>query len=274
MCFPLAEGPFLALFPSAGRNAFRIPPLNGRLHARASDTASTHSVPARGFFTGHIALLTAVIVLLYIIWVTYAERWLPTLLWWPVSLAASALIAIHYLPGFIPLRLFPWDLASASPPIQMIWLPWDKALVALTLLAWWLRRPKQPLVSLDITALAFCLTFFGAAAVDHDQCRELAAEVAGCLLVVAGTERRGGLLAEEAFFRGLLQSQLIRWFGAWPGIIVATLAYAALHLLVNPVYALLAGIAGLGYGMVLHFSGRLSWRCCCTLRSTPCTSSC
>ena len=61
----------------------------------------------------------------------------------------------------------------------------------------------------------------GAAAVDHDQCRELAAEVAGCLLVVAGTERRGGLLAEEAFFRGLLQSQLIRWFGAWPGIIVA-----------------------------------------------------
>lgn len=84
-----------------------------------------------GFFTGHIALLTAVIVLLYIIWVTYAERWLPTLLWWPVSLAASALIAIHYLPGFIPLRLFPWDLASASPPIQMIWLPWDKALVAL-----------------------------------------------------------------------------------------------------------------------------------------------
>ncbi|MCC0404986.1 hypothetical protein LJG46_32865, partial [Pseudomonas aeruginosa] len=42
------------------------------------------------------------------------------------------------------------------PPIQMIWLPWDKALVALTLLAWWLRRPKQPLVSLDITALAFC----------------------------------------------------------------------------------------------------------------------
>ena len=51
---------------------------------------------------------------------------------------------------------------------------------------------------------------------------------------------------------------MIRWFGAWPGIIVATLAYAALHLLVNPVYALLAGIAGLGYGMVLHFSGRLS----------------
>ncbi|MGC8383785.1 hypothetical protein ACP3P8_09800 [Pseudomonas aeruginosa] len=62
---------------------------------------------------------------------TYAERWLPTLLWWPVSIAASALIAIHYLPGFIPLRLFPWDLASASPPIRMIWLPWDKALVAL-----------------------------------------------------------------------------------------------------------------------------------------------
>ena len=42
-----------------------------------------------GFFTGHIALLTAVIVLLYIIWVTYAERWLPTLLWWPVSLACG-----------------------------------------------------------------------------------------------------------------------------------------------------------------------------------------
>ncbi len=212
-----------------------------------------------GFFTGHIALLTAVIVLLYIIWVTYAERWLPTLLWWPVSLAASALIAIHYLPGFIPLRLFPWDLASASPPIQMIWLPWDKALVALTLLAWWLRRPKQPLVSLDITALAFCLTFFVVPLLS------IMTNAASWqpkwpdafwwwLVLNVGVVS----LAEEAFFRGLLQSQLIRWFGAWPGIIVATLAYAALHLLVNPVYALLAGIGGLGYGMVLHFSGRLS----------------
>ncbi|PXB89101.1 CPBP family intramembrane metalloprotease, partial [Pseudomonas aeruginosa] len=198
-------------------------------------------------------------VLLYIIWVTYAERWLPTLLWWPVSLAASALIAIHYLPGFIPLRLFPWDLASASPPIQMIWLPWDKALVALTLLAWWLRRPKQPLVSLDITALAFCLTFFVVPLLS------IMTNAASWqpkwpdafwwwLVLNVGVVS----LAEEAFFRGLLQSQLIRWFGAWPGIIVATLAYAALHLLVNPVYALLAGIAGLGYGMVLHFSGRLS----------------
>ncbi len=141
----------------------------------------------------------------------------------------------------------------------MIWLPWDKALVALTLLAWWLRRPKQPLVSLDITALAFCLTFFVVPLLS------IMTNAASWqpkwpdafwwwLVLNVGVVS----LAEEAFFRGLLQSQLIRWFGAWPGIIVATLAYAALHLLVNPVYALLAGIAGLGYGMVLHFSGRLS----------------
>ncbi len=189
---------------------------------------------------------------------TYAERWLPTLLWWPVSLAASALIAIHYLPGFIPCAcsLGPCQRQPADPD--------DLAALGQgpgrpTLLAWWLRRPKQPLVSLDITALAFCLTFFAVPLLS------IMTNAASWqpkwpdafwwwLVLNVGVVS----LAEEAFFRGLLQSQLIRWFGAWPGIIVATLAYAALHLLVNPVYALLAGIAGLGYGMVLHFSGRLS----------------
>ena len=60
-----------------------------------------------GFFTGHIALLTAVIVLLYIIWVTYAERWLPTLLWWPVSLAASAPSPSTTCPASFPCACSP-----------------------------------------------------------------------------------------------------------------------------------------------------------------------
>ena len=155
----------------------------------------------------------------------------------------------------------------------MIRLPWDKALVVLTQLAWWLRWPKQPLVSLDITALAFCLTFFAVPLLSIRPCRELAAEVAGCLLVVAGTER-GGLLAEEAFFRGLLQSQLIRWFGACRNHRRdPRLRRAAL--LVNPGYALLAGIAGLGYGMVpAPSAGVVPGGAAARPRSTPCTSSC
>ncbi|MGC8383786.1 CPBP family intramembrane glutamic endopeptidase [Pseudomonas aeruginosa] len=75
---------------------------------------------------------------------------------------------------------------------------------------------------------------------------------------MAGTERRGGLAGRGGFLPRPAAKPVDPLVRRLAGIIVATLAYAALHLLVNPVYALLAGIAGLGYGMVLHFSGRLS----------------
>lgn len=55
-------------------------------------------------------------------------------------LAASDVLAAHLLPGFSPhvLRGF-LQYSSDAPPV-VLQLSWDKALVGLTLLAWWLGK--------------------------------------------------------------------------------------------------------------------------------------
>ncbi|ERI53505.1 hypothetical protein N878_15260 [Pseudomonas sp. EGD-AK9] len=66
------------------------------------------------------------------------------------------------------------------------------------------------------------------------------------------------VMAEELLFRGLLQRALIRRLGAWPGLLLTAALFGAAHLPFSPLFALVAGIAGLGYGLALHYSGRLS----------------
>ncbi|WP_372868356.1 lysostaphin resistance A-like protein, partial [Pseudomonas sp.] len=66
------------------------------------------------------------------------------------------------------------------------------------------------------------------------------------------------VLAEELLFRGLLQTYLVGWLGSGPGIILTALLFGAVHAPFSPLFAVVAGIAGLGYGLVFHYSGRLS----------------
>lgn len=71
----------------------------------------------------------------------------------------------------------------------------------------------------------------------------------GFLLVVG--------LAEEFFFRGLLQPQLARLTGSFPaGLILASLVFGSVHLpyraFPNWKFALLAAIAGVFYGLSYH----------------------
>jgi membrane protease YdiL (CAAX protease family) len=66
------------------------------------------------------------------------------------------------------------------------------------------------------------------------------------------------VLAEELLFRGLLQTHLVGWLGICPGILLTVLLFGAVHAHFSPLFAVVAGIAGLGYGLVFHYSGRLS----------------
>lgn len=68
--------------------------------------------------------------------------------------------------------------------------------------------------------------------------------------------------AEEAFFRGLVQGGLTRWLAckgrpAWPAILVAALLFGLAHAGGGMAYALLAAVAGLGYGLVRERTGRV-----------------
>ena len=70
-------------------------------------------------------------------------------------------------------------------------------------------------------------------------------------------------LAEEAFFRGLLQRQLARVLrGRVPGaalvaILAAAAAFGATHFAGGTTYVLLATLAGIGYGTACHLTGRV-----------------
>jgi len=189
----------------------------------------------------------------------YADNYLPEPLWWLLSLLAGAALGAHLLPGFQPWTLWPARSLSADAPPYALRLSWDKLLLGLALLAWWLGQHStatcQPGKALGVAVLTL-----------------LAVPPLAMVLGLVGWQPKwpDGLwlwlvvnlgvtvLAEELLFRGLLQTRLVRWLGAWPGLLLTALLFGAVHAPLSPLFAVLAGIAGLGYGLLFHYSGRLS----------------
>ena len=64
-------------------------------------------------------------------------------------------------------------------------------------------------------------------------------------------------MAEELLFRGILQRWLVQRLGAVAGIGLTALLFGAAHWPFSPLFAAVAVLAGLGYGLVFHVSGRL-----------------
>jgi membrane protease YdiL (CAAX protease family) len=140
-------------------------------------------------------------------------------------------------------------------------LSWDKLLVGLSLLAWWLGQADSPLnrlqprhlgaaVLLTLTGVPLLALQLGVVAWQPKWPQDLWLWLAVNLGVT--------VLAEELLFRGLLQTRLIAWLGVWPGIALTALLFGAVHAPFSPLFALVAGVAGLGYGLAFHYSDRLS----------------
>lgn len=191
-------------------------------------------------------------------WV-FAERQLPTRLWLPVTLLSSVALAAHLLPGFSPLPLGEAQKLSPDAPPYALRLSWDKLLVGMTLLAWWLGRPAQPApsphrawIAVLATLLLVPLLAMGLGLVGwQPKWPALIWEWLAVNLLVT-------VLAEELVFRGLLQPALVSRLGARNGILLTAALFGAVHLPFSPLFALLAGLAGLGYGLAFYSSGRLS----------------
>lgn len=63
---------------------------------------------------------------------------------------------------------------------------------------------------------------------------------------------------EELLFRGLIQPVLINAAGVFPGILITSLLFAAMHLPQNALIwqsAVVIGVAGFGFGVIRHISG-------------------
>ncbi|WP_375739604.1 lysostaphin resistance A-like protein [Pseudomonas boanensis] len=195
---------------------------------------------------------------LFSAWVFAGER-LSAQLWLPVTLLAATALAAHLLPGFKALLLSAPQALSPDAPTYVLRLSWDKLLVGMTLLAWWLGRPRTANGNLRLTCLVILATLL------------LVPLLALALGLVAWQPKWPGLiwewlavnllvavLAEELLFRGLLQPALVSRLGVWPGLLATAALFGAVHLPFSPLFALLAGCAGLGYGLAFHYSGRLA----------------
>ncbi|WP_159972316.1 CPBP family intramembrane glutamic endopeptidase [Pseudomonas sp. 8Z] len=196
----------------------------------------------------------------FIVLVLLGERWLPDSLWRTLVLLASIALAAHLVPGFTASELWPPRTISQDAPPYALRLSWDKALVGMALLAWWLGRPS-PAHGDWRRALPFSLTTL----LLTPPTAWLIGVVAwqpkwpdGLLLWLA-VNLGVAVLAEELLFRGLLQPALITRLGTWPGLLLTAALFGAAHLPFSPTFALVATLAGLGYGLVFQRSGQLRW---------------
>lgn len=192
-------------------------------------------------------------------WVLYAQRHLPGWLWLGGSLLASLALAAHGLPGFTPLPLSEARPISADAAPYTVRLHWDKLLLGATLLAWWWCQPHPPRSRQGLAGLCALATLLAAPALALGLGvlawqPKWPAELAPWLAVNLGVTA----LAEELLFRGLLQGALVARLGAARGIGLTAALFGLAHAPFGSAFALVAGVAGLGYGWTLQLSGRLA----------------
>ena len=211
-----------------------------------------------GLALGFIEPLGLALSAAFIVWVLFGEKQLPRWLWWSGGLLGGIALAAHLLPGFQATPLWPPRQLSGDAPPYALRLSWDKLLLGLTLLAWWLGQPPRPAVQPRLAALAGLTTL-------------LAVPLAALALGLVGWQPKWpqqlwlwlavnlgvAVLAEELLFRAWLQPALVARLGTFGGLVLTALLFGAAHLPFSPLFALVALVAGLGYGLAFHYSGQL-----------------
>lgn len=209
---------------------------------------------ALGGLVQPVALLCGV---LFVAWIA-ARPCVAPRAWLPVTLVMAVLFAAHLVPGFVALPLGPPQHLGGSQPWQLR-LALEKALVALALLlAWWGTpvgpwrvRPLLATVGLTLGGVPGLALALGVLGWQPKWPEGLLAWLAINLLVTC--------LAEELVFRAFLQRRLSERLGMPTGLLLTSLLFGLAHLPAGAGFALLAGLAGVGYGLAFHCSGNRLW---------------
>jgi len=215
-----------------------------------------------GSLAGGIQPAGALAGLLFVAWVLGARPHLAEAAWLAGTLLAGLALAAHLLPGFVPLPLAePRPLSPDAPPYGLR-LSWDKLLLGATLLAWWASEGRRDAPSttrarrawlcalatlVGVPALALAV---GLVAWQPKWPAELPLWLALNLGVTVPSE--------ELLFRGLLQGALVRRLGPAAGVGLCAALFGLAHMPFGAAFALVAGVAGLGYGWMLQLSGHLA----------------
>ncbi|EKO4006567.1 CPBP family intramembrane metalloprotease [Vibrio fluvialis] len=177
---------------------------------------------------------------------------------WTLLLLWCAALMLHALPGFGNTKVLDTVLTGPMSTPFSLYLNIDKPLVFFAL---WLAFPSllgtlapphwrntlfvlPPLLGLLLVAW-----FLGALKPEFSLPDWLWLFALNNLLLTC--------MVEEALFRGLIQQTLTRVGGEIFGIAAASLLFGLAHLSGGILLVVFAALAGLGYGLAFHFSGRL-----------------
>lgn len=167
-------------------------------------------------------------------------------------------LSMHLIPGFENLKVLDSVIAKPQSTPFSMYLNLDKPLVFFALLMMWpallgkARRPDYRLLTLTLVALFSLLpvaVFLGALKPQVSLPEWWWLFVINNLLFTC--------VAEEAFFRGFLQQGLSKRFGIHIGLIVASVLFGLAHFNGGALLIIFATLAGIGYGVVFHLTGRL-----------------
>lgn len=179
----------------------------------------------------------------------------------------SLALALHAAPGFHNLLVVQDLVLARDSQPYTLYLNYDKGIAGLLLLALavgagrepgtWRRVGRiVPLLGAPLLTVVMLLALaLGLVRWDPKLPELLPWWVAANLLITC--------IAEEAFFRGLIQRRLARWLaprqrhGALLALVVAALLFGLAHGGGGPEYVVLASVAGVGYGLAYQLTGRI-----------------
>lgn len=183
-----------------------------------------------------------------------------------VAALLALVMAMHFLPGFHNPRLLDNVKVSVDAVPFTLYANFDKAAAGLFLLVFFCRRTASlhdfgimlkkaaPLAALTIVGLIGAALALKLVKVDF--------KLPAFTIVFLVTNLFFTCIAEEAFFRGLLQEKLsgalakIR-YGEYVAIGCSALLFGMVHLAGGAAYAALATLAGLGYACIYSVTKRV-----------------
>jgi len=188
---------------------------------------------------------------------------------WPLYVLVVLALGFRLLPGFAPVPVLV-TLGAGNP--SMVWFTPEKLLLLglvpplvltpVTPGSGWFGRDRPRLAVALILGITLLALIPLALALGFAR----PGWVAGSLPVLAWLADHlvFTCVLEESFFRGIVQTALIRgfadrgWSQAAPlGIIAASLFFGGAHVGGGAAFMLLATVAGLGYGVAYYLTGRI-----------------
>lgn len=177
---------------------------------------------------------------------------------WTLILIWCALLFLHRVPGFNNLLVLDNVLAGPhSLPFSM-YMNLDKPLAFFALLFAYptlLGNNKTVQIKPLFLTIAGLFTLFPLAT--SLGALEIEPSLPSWWWLFALNNLMITCVAEEALFRGFIQQVVSQRFNSWIAIIIASVLFGIAHIGGGTLLVFFASLAGLGYGLIFYFTGRL-----------------